>query len=257
MKIFYNKPVPMARLDCKKKPGLAKQLLRHDPEMAASMYRITFDVIKNDISAMGKFSVNKFADQDELLKALELFYEKDKNKARVMIMNVVAEIASYDKRMNWREERFFEDDHDLDDNIDSDDVYDPSNKMAIDKFGKLFSRVLKDYPEYAITIRYKIMKRACRIMGLDYKKLFAELDMTKASKKLFKAIEKSDDSGVFMAMAGRAFADNDYMYVPNKNNRWFNEDEENKHYENQIEWLNENFSDKPEMASSLLLLRLK
>jgi hypothetical protein len=256
MKVFYDKPVPMARLDCKKKPGLAKQLLRHDPEMAASMYRITFDVIKNDISAMGKFSVKKFADQDELLKALELFYEKDKNKARVMIMNVVAEIASYDKRMDWQEERFFEGEYMGE--TDSDEVYDPSNKMAIDKFGKLFTRVIKDYPEYALFTTAKVIKRACRLMGVNQRKLFAELDISSASKKLAKAIEKNDNQGAFMAMSGRAFADvPNHHYVPEKDNGWFNEDEQNDLYEAQIEWLNENFSNKPEMASSLLLLKLK
>ncbi len=257
MNVFDDKKLFMDSLNCREKPKLAKQLLAHDQKMINSMYNITFEIIKEYILTMGKFSVERFANQEELLKSLELFYEKDKNKARVLIITLVAEIASQDKRLAWESVRVFHDSFKYSGSEIDDDYDNSANEIKIDKFGELFSKVLKEYPEYALTVRSKIIKRACRLMKLNHKKLFAELDMTNASKKMLKAIEGNNSQGVFMAMANKAFAENTFVYVPNKENDWFDQDEEKEQYEKHVEWLSENFSDKSEMASSLLLLRLK
>jgi hypothetical protein len=250
MKVFGDSSEGMKTLNCRKKPGLAKQLLGHDPTMVTRMVRLTFDIVKKYISdeensIMGHFSVDRFANQRELLKALELFYEVDWRRARVMIMEVIANVANYDKRDIWSEPIRFQRDWDGDER---------ANKITIDRFGDLFLRVIGDYPEYAVFTDYKLMRKACRMMGLNYDKVAKGLYMEEASKKLRKAIEKGEDKETFQVMAGRSFESGVY-YVP------VMEDHERGDRRvsgaKQIDWLCETFADKPEMTAALLLLKLK
>jgi hypothetical protein len=172
MSIYYTPRKVLAIVDCKEKPELAKELIKHDPNMVSNMVNITYKlvegIVRDSITYLDKMGMFNFATNKDRDRVLKLAYSVDK-RSKKTIMEFITYATTNDKN----------------------DWYWIRNKSAektnVKNLKGLFEKIVSDYPEYAVATPYSEMEKAYSKLGGDYKKLVSGLDMKKVVDKIHKA----------------------------------------------------------------------
>jgi hypothetical protein len=185
MSIYYTPRKVLSIVDCKEKPGLAKDLLAHDPNMVSNMVNITYELVEgivmDSITYIDKMGMFNFATNRDRDRVLELAYSVDKRSKKAIMEFITYATTSDTNDWYWIRNKSKE-------------------KTNVKNLKGLFERIVSDYPEYAVATPYSEMEKAYSKLGGDYKKLVSGLDMKKVVGKIHKVKLSNSRESVFSIM---------------------------------------------------------